>query len=101
MIWWILAACAVAYLTKLAGYLLPRAWLDEPVVSKVMLATTVGLLAALVGLNSMTSGRAITLDSRLLAVVVAAIALKFKVPFIGVVSLGAAAVAVGRLLGLP
>lgn len=101
MIWWIVAACAVAYLTKLSGYLLPQAWLDHPLVSKVMMATTIGLLAALVGMNSMTSEQRIVLDSRLLAVVVAALALRLKVPFIGVVLLGAASVAVGRLLGLP
>jgi hypothetical protein len=98
---WVLLACAIAYVTKLAGYLLPQAVLDRPVFHELAGALTVGLLASLTMMNTVGKGQAIALDSRLLALVAGAIALKLKAPYIVVVIAGALAAAIGRRCGLP
>lgn len=96
---WILAA-AVAYLTKLAGYLLPDAWLDRPWVQPVTGGVTVGLLASLVVVNGFVSGTSLVLDARAAAAVAAAVALWLRAPFLLVVVLGAVVAALARLAGL-
>lgn len=96
---WVLAACAVAYATKLVGYLVPQRWLERPIVHETSASVTVGLLAALVAVNTVASGRHLVLDARLAALVVAAIALRFRAPYLVVVFLGAAAAAAARALG--
>lgn len=98
---WILLAALIALATKLVGYLLPEQVLENRRVMAVTSATTIGLLAALVATNAVTRGHAIVLDSRLLAVAAALVALRFRAPFIVVVVLGAAVVAASRALGLP
>jgi len=98
---WILISCATAYGLKLIGYLLPKRVLDRPIVRHVAAVLTVGLLASLVVTNTVTSGQALVLDSRLLGLGVAGVALWRKAPFIVVVILGAVATALGRLVGLP
>lgn len=97
---WIAAACAIAYLTKLAGYLLPERWLDRPWVTSASHVVTVGLLASLVVVNTVVTGRSLVLDARLVAVGAAAVALWFRAPYLVVVILGAAAAALARLVGL-
>ena len=101
VIWWILLACLVAFATKLAGYLLPESWLENRTMVAITSAMTIGLLGALIATNAVTRGQSLVLDSRLLAVVVALVALRLRAPFILVVVLGAASVALGRALGLP
>jgi len=98
---WILLAVAAAYVIKLSGYLLPRKLLDRPVVIRLAMGLTVGLLASLTILNTVGKGQAIVLDSRLLALGAAAIALWLKAPYLVVVLVGAIAGALGRLAGLP
>ena len=97
---WILAACGVAYLTKLAGYLLPRRWLDQPWVTSASHVVTVGLLASLVVVNAVVSGTVLVLDARLAALGAAAVALWLRAPYLVVVVAGAAAAALARLSGL-
>lgn len=98
---WVLAAAAVAYAIKLAGYLVPQEWLDRPVVHTVAGALTIGLLASLTTTNTFGLGQGLALDSRVLALIVAFIALRLRAPFWLVVVLGALATALGRLAGLP
>jgi len=98
---WILLAVAAAYVIKLSGYLLPRKLLDRPVVIRLAMGLTVGLLASLTILNTVGKGQAIVLDSRLLALGAAAIALRLKAPYLVVVLVGAIAAGLGRLAGLP
>jgi uncharacterized membrane protein len=97
---WIIAAGAVAFLTKLLGYLVPRKWLTNPRVAHVAGTLTIGLLASLTVANTVATGPHLILDSRLGALVAAAIALWLKAPFLAVVVVGAAAAAGLRLLGL-
>lgn len=94
----ILAAAAVCFVTKLVGHRLPAHWLQEPRVARVAGLVTVALLGALVGVQTFTRGGAVVLDARLAAVVVAAIALALRAPFVVVVILAAVVAAVLRAL---
>jgi hypothetical protein len=98
---WVLLAAAAAYAIKLSGYLLPRKLLDRPAVVRLATGLTVGLLASLTILNTVGKGQAIVLDSRLLALGAAGVALWLKAPYLVVVLVGAVAAALGRLAGLP
>ncbi len=98
---WVILAVVAAYLIKLSGYLLPQKLLDHPIVVKLAAALTVGLLASLTVMNAVGKGQSIVLDSRLLALAVAAVALWLKAPYIVVVLAGGLAAALGRLAGLP
>lgn len=98
---WVLLACAAAYLTKIVGYLVPAAWLQHRLVTRISGVLTVALLAALVAMNTFSASGGIAVDARLGALAAAAIALMLRAPFIVVVIVGAAAAAGLRLLGLP
>ena len=100
---WLLlvVACVVGFLTKLTGYLVPKKWLTNPRVARVAGTLTIGLLASLTVANAVATGQHVVIDSRLGALVAAAIALFLKAPFLVVVLVGAAAAAGLRLLGLP
>lgn len=98
---WVLLGAATAFAIKLAGYLLPQSQLDRPPVTELAAAMTVGLLASLTTMNTVASGQALALDSRLLALAAGAIALKLKAPYLVVVLAGALAAAAGRFFGLP
>ncbi len=97
---WVLAACAIAYLTKLSGYLLPDAWLDRPWVKTLSAGVTVGLLTSLVVVNTVVTGTAIVIDARVAALAVAAVALWLRAPYLIVVLAGAVAAALARMAGL-
>lgn len=94
----ILVTGAGCYLLKLAGLSIPSRVLDHPAVSRVADLLPVALLAALVGVQVLADGQALTVDARLLGLGVAAVALLLRAPFIVVVALAAAAAAVARLL---
>lgn len=98
---WVLLACLLAFATKLLGHLLPRRWLEAPRVQTVMTAMTIGLLAGLIASNTLTHGRSIVIDARILALLAAGVALRCRAPFIVVVAVGAVTAAVARLAGLP
>ena len=98
---WVLLSCAAAYALKVSGYLLPKSVLDRPFVPSLAAALTVGLLASLVVSNTVAKGQALVLDSRLLGLAAAVLALKLKWPYIVVVIVGAVATAAGRWAGLP
>ena len=95
----VLAAAAVCFAIKLVGHLVPEHWLAHPRVARVASLVTVALLAALVTVNTVTTGDAVVLDARLVAVAVAAIALALRAPFVVVVLLAAVVAAVLRALG--
>ncbi|TDT32924.1 AzlD domain-containing protein [Naumannella halotolerans] len=97
---WVLAACAVGYLIKLSGYLIPARWLDRPAVTRLAAATTIGLLASLVVVNTFADGQSLSFDARALALGAAVVALLLRAPFIIVVIAGTVAAAVGRLIGM-
>ena len=97
----LVAASAVVFALKLAGHLVPKHWLAEPRVARTAALVTVALLSALVAVQTATRGNELVLDARLPALVVAAIALALRAPFIVVVLLAAVTAAVLRALGMP
>lgn len=98
---WVLLACAVAFLTKLVGYLVPREKLDSPHFHRIAGFMTIGLLSALIMMNTFADGTRLRLDARIIALGVAIIAFALRAPYLLAVVLGAAAAALARLAGLP
>ena len=96
---WVLLACAVSIATKFLGFLVPAQLLDNPRMLRVAGSLTIGLLAALTATNTFASGQALVVDARVVALVVAAVALWLRAPFLVVVAAGALAAGVARLLG--
>ena len=96
---WILIACAVSFLTKLAGYLVPARLMENPRMTRMAGTLTIGLLASLTAVNTFSSGQSLVVDARLAALLAAAVALWLRAPFLVVVLAGAGAAAVARLLG--
>lgn len=97
--WWLVIASLICLGMKIAGYLVPGAVLDNPRIAHTAAMVTCGLLAALVVTQTFAIGTTLVVDARLVAVVVAAIALARRAPFILVVVLGAIAAALTRALG--
>ncbi|TDE92719.1 AzlD domain-containing protein [Occultella glacieicola] len=97
---WILLGCVVALATKLVGHLVPARLLEDERATRVAGVLTIGLLASLVAMNTVSSGQEVVLDARLGALVAAALALMLRAPFLVVVIVGAAAAALLRLTGL-
>jgi hypothetical protein len=101
-VWWaVLAASAVVLATKVAGHLVPARVLARPRITRTAALVTAALLAALVAVQAGTSDGALVLDARAAALVVAAVALLLRAPFVLVVLLAAGTAALLRLLGLP
>ncbi|GAB2459988.1 AzlD domain-containing protein [Xylanimonas ulmi] len=95
----VLAASLACFALKLAGHLVPEHWLADPRVARLTSLVTVALLTSLVVVQTLGAGRGVTLDARLPALAVAAIALVLRAPFIVVVVLAAATAAGLRWLG--
>lgn len=95
----VLVASAVAFILKLSGYLVPARLLDQPRLAAALASLPAALLAALVVTETFADGKHLTFDARVVGLVVAAIALWRKLPFIVVVILGAAAAAASRAIG--
>jgi len=94
--WWVFLASMLALATKLAGFLIPARWLEGALMLRVASAMTVGLLAALVTMNTLGDGDRLVLDARLGALAAAAVALMLRAPFLLVVIVGAATAAALR-----
>ncbi|MET0870885.1 MAG: AzlD domain-containing protein [Paeniglutamicibacter terrestris] len=97
--WWILAGCAVAYGTKLLGYLVPERILENERMTRAAGTLTIGLLASLTIVNTVATGTWVVFDARIAALVAAGVALLLRAPFLVVVMAGAGAAALSRYLG--
>ena len=95
---WIVLGCLAAWAIKFAGYLVPVRWLESPRMNRVAGCLTIGLLASLTAMNTVSAGQGLAFDARIGALLVAAIALMLRLPFLLVVIAGAAAAALIRLL---
>ncbi len=84
------------YSWKLIGYILPKKFSENREVARFAGALTIALLAALTAVQSFTADKEIVLDSRTLALGVAAIMFWRKLPFILVVASAAAVAAAAR-----
>lgn len=83
---------------KLLGFVVPNNVLDHPKISKIASLLTISLLAALTGVQMLTSGAEIEFDARIPALAVAAILLMLRVPFVVMVAVAAAVAALTRFL---
>lgn len=93
----ILAGAAACYALKLIGVSVPDRVLAEPRVQRIAGLLPVALLAALIGLQTLTHGDEIVLDARLPGLAVAVIARWRRAPFLVVVGLACATTALIRL----
>ena len=97
----VLWASGVCFALKLGGYLVPTRLVDRPGVVRTAGLVTVALLAALVAVQTFATGRVLAVDARAAALVVAAVALALRAPFLLVVVLGAGTAALLRWAGAP
>lgn len=99
MIWLgIVAAALGCFVLKLAGLSVPQRILDKPAVQRAAALLPVALLAALVGVQTLSTGTQLVFDARLAGVTAAVVALAFRAPFIVVVAVAAGTAALVRLL---
>jgi hypothetical protein len=95
----VLLASAIAFALKFAGYLVPAGWLQRPRISRVTELLPPTLLAALVVVQTFTTGEHLVLDARVGGLIAAFVALLLRAPFIVVVIVAAATAAGLRALG--
>jgi len=96
----VLIASLGTYLEKLLGYVLPHSMLERESVRRMTGLLPVSLLAALVAVETFADGSSVTVDARLLGLVVAFIALVYRAPFLLVVVLAALSTGLARWFGL-
>lgn len=94
-------ACLGCYLLKYAGMSIPERALDSPSVRRVAMLLPIGLLAALAATQTFGSGERIVVDARVVGVLLAIVAIRLRVPFIGVAVIAALGAALARQLGMP
>ncbi len=95
----VLAACALAYALKLAGYLVPQHVLEIPWVHRVTPLLPVALLAALiVTQTALDADGTLVLDARAAGVGVAVLLLVLRAPFLLVVAAAGVTAALVRAL---
>ena len=97
---WLAIGLAIAgcYGAKLAGLAAPARVLEGRRLQRFAAARPVALLAALIALQTFSSGRHLGVDARVAGVAVAAVAVLARAPFLAVVVLAAATTAGLRLL---
>jgi branched-subunit amino acid transport protein len=87
-IWIVIAISSVImFLMRITGYLIPQKLLQGVRLNQIITLIPIVLLAALVAIQTGTSGDEITVDHRLAGVAVGAVTLYFKGSFILVLSL--------------
>ena len=94
----ILLATAATLGLKLAGHLVPAGFLERERPARIADLLTVALLAALIAVQTLGDGQALTVDARVPAVIVAAALYAVRTPFIVVVAVAAAVAAGIRFL---
>lgn len=96
----ILIACALAFLTKVVGYVIPPRLVEGERTMRVSTLLPAALLAGLIVTQTFADGPSVVFDARIGALVVAALLLWRGAGFITVVIAGALAAALLRLAGL-
>ena len=98
--WGPLGATALGlYLEKLAGYLLPASVLEQASVRRIAALLPIALLAAIVAVQTVGSGRGVALDARIPGLAVAVVLLSRRANFLVTVVGAAATTAIVRHLG--
>jgi len=96
----VLVASIIAVALKTLGYLVPPRWLEAPRPARIADLLTVALLAALVAVQTLGAAQAVVVDARVPAVLVAAVLLMVRAPFLVVVAAAALVAALVRLWGV-
>ncbi|MGV2901939.1 AzlD domain-containing protein [Microbacterium sp. AGC62] len=96
----ILLAALICVALKAGGYLVPPKVLEAPRTARISDLLTVALLAALVAVQTLGDGQAITVDARVPALLVAGGLLWLRQSFLVVVAAAALVAALLRLFGL-
>lgn len=96
----VLLASLGAFVTKWAGHLLPESLLERPWVRRAAALLPIGLLAALLAIQTFWSSTGFVLDARAAGVAAAVVALMVRAPFLVVVLSAAATAALLRAFGL-
>jgi hypothetical protein len=94
----VLVAAAGCYLLKLAGLSVPEHVLERPAVRRAAALLPVAMLAALVVVQTFSSGQRLVVDARVVGVAVALLAVLLRAPFIVVVAAATVATALTRLV---
>lgn len=89
-----------AYLLKLAGYVIPASVMESPNLRRLTALLPIALLAALVGVQTFSTGTSLQIDARLAGLAAAIVALALRAPFLVVVIVAAATAALLRATGL-
>jgi branched-subunit amino acid transport protein len=76
-----LVTSLICFILKVLGYSLPESVLNKPLVQRINSLIPTALLSALVAVQTMGNEKSVEIDHRLAGVVVAGIALRFKVSF--------------------
>lgn len=92
----LLVGCLGVYLFKLAGMSVPLAVLQRPRVQRLAALLPIVLLAALIGVQTFGAGQSVSLDARVAGVLVAAVAVWRRAPFLLVIALAVLTTAVVR-----
>jgi uncharacterized membrane protein len=99
MIWAaVLAASAGCYAVKLAGLSVPRRILDDPRVRRIAALMPVALLAALVAIQTFSTGHDLVIDARVAGMAAAVVAIRLRAPFLVTVAVAAIVTALLRLV---
>lgn len=96
----VLIACALAFLTKIVGYVIPPRLVEGERTMRVSTLLPAALLTGLIITQTFADGQSLVIDARVGALVVAAILLWRGAGFITVVVAGALVAALLRLAGL-
>lgn len=92
----ILVAAAGCFALKFAGLSVPERVLQDARVKRVADLLPIGLLGALIATQTFAEGRHLTIDARVAGVLVGALAVSRKAPFLLVVALAAGTTALLR-----
>ena len=71
----------IAFALKYSGHSVPEKWLSHPKIQRVNALIPIGLLSALVAVQSFSEKSKLMIDQRLVGLAVAIIALLLKAPF--------------------
>ena len=97
--WPVIIASLIAFALKFAGFLVPKAILENDLFRKIIPILPIGMLSGLIAVQVFASKQEIVFDGRIAGILVGMIALVFRAPFIVVVVLAATVTAIGRAKG--
>ena len=99
MIWVaVLAGSLGVYVFKYAGLAVPKRVMDHPRMQRIATLLPIALLAALVVIQTISSGHRVTIDARAGGLAVALVAAVLRAPFLVIVVLACATTAMIRLV---